>query len=741
MPYEILMSSQAQFHHPKWFPAYSNFENVYHYDGSYGQSTTYDGTTIEKGCINYQVQTANERLQAVSLMIEMSSATEQDCNLKLYSINSLTATCWTSGTLLNTKTVKIHSGLNYFDLSDWNRVFNAGDYFSIYFENLGSAQIKMVLDQDVARVVATYSTTYTHRLHYYYKRQDKTNWSSNDGYMIRMKAYTNNKYDFIMNADGGHFSDNQETKTQAMYLTDKINIDTLERPQKTNKYFDGWYTLKPGDVREPVSGIYEVKDRANITIKASWSDLESYKAIFSVDGSTGAHPNASDVTNIPAVQTIYVNEKIATPTVAPIAPGYEFIAWYKEPQCTNLWNFDIDLITQETTLYAKWRAITYKLYFNLNGIHATTPSEITKTYGTNVTLPRPTNVQVGKKFVAWYRESGLTNRYTGEYDIATVEGDDKTLYAKWEDGYEQHRIYFYPNGGKGSMDPQVVNEGVEIQLNKNQFTKTGYGFYRWSASNGAFYNDEDKISNVTTDLYLTANWERNTGGGGNGGGGGGGGMKLDDNKQKSPNDQIKAEANQTVKKEIETLALARGVTLDAIANKPIVQQFISMETTALEYKKIVENILTQYNQTDSAKKDVFTPANQTAQKAKRSGTKLTNYEFVKNQATGKTQLIDKASNKPVTNCWQEVELQDKTTKWYKADAQGNLETGIVVDGNKIYLLEETNPNNLGAMVVGNYSIGLLSLEFKADGSLSTMNYNEILLPQILNMIVTAAIVS
>lgn len=741
VPYEILMDGQAEFHHLRWFPAYSQFENVYHYDSSYGQLVTSDETTIEKGCINYQVKKDNERLQAVSLMIEMGSATEQDCNLKLYSINSLTAMCLNQGTLLNTKTVKIHGGLNYFDVSDWGRVFNAGDCFSIMFENLGNVQIRLLMDQDVSKVVATYSTKYNHRLYYYYKRQDKDNWLSNEGYMIRMKVYTNNRYDLTMDADGGQFSNSQGTKTQAIYLTDKVNIDNLEKPQKTNKYFNGWYITKTGGQREAIFGTYQVKERADLTIKASWSDMEYYKAIFNVDGTTGVHPNLADVTSIPETQNILINNKVATPTIVPIAPGYVFEAWYKEPQCIKAWDFNTDFITQETILYAKWRAITYNINFDLKGIQATTPSSITKIYGINVTLPKPTNIQVGKKFVAWYRESSLLNRYTGEYDLATIDGDNKTLYAKWEDGYEQHTIYFSSNGGKGYMEPQVVNEGVEIELKANEFTKQGYGFYRWSSSDGGYLNNKAKISSVTTDLHLTANWQKNTGGGGNGGGSGGGSVNLDNNKQNTAQDPVRSEANKIVKKEIEDFALARGVTLEVIANKPIVQQFIAMETTALEYKKTVESILIQYNQMEGAKKDVFTPANQTAQKAKRAETKLTNYEFTKNQATGKMQLIDKTSNKAVTNCWQEVELQDKTTKWYKIDAQGNLETGIIVDGNKIYLLEEMNQNNYGAMIVGNYNIGLLSLQFNQDGALNTMNYNEILLPQVLNMVIATAMVS
>ena len=53
----------------------------------------------------------------------------------------------------------------------------------------------------------------------------------------------------------------------------------------------------------------------------------------------------------------------------PIKQGYEFIGWYKEPECINEWNFDNDIVPakiynsdneyqyQETILYAKWENI------------------------------------------------------------------------------------------------------------------------------------------------------------------------------------------------------------------------------------------------------------------------------------------------------------------------------------------------------------------------------------------------
>ena len=65
-------------------------------------------------------------------------------------------------------------------------------------------------------------------------------------------------------------------------------------------------------------------------------------------------------------------EKASYITIIPPAPernGYEFGGWYKEAECINLWDYDVDAlplvqydenkeeIFQETVLYAKWNLI------------------------------------------------------------------------------------------------------------------------------------------------------------------------------------------------------------------------------------------------------------------------------------------------------------------------------------------------------------------------------------------------
>lgn len=70
------------------------------------------------------------------------------------------------------------------------------------------------------------------------------------------------------------------------------------------------------------------------------------------------------------ISTIAVlpNSKIMEPT-APYRLGYIFNGWYKEAECINLWNFDSDIVSANTTLYAKWVSNGINIYdINKDGV-------------------------------------------------------------------------------------------------------------------------------------------------------------------------------------------------------------------------------------------------------------------------------------------------------------------------------------------------------------------------------------
>ena len=73
-----------------------------------------------------------------------------------------------------------------------------------------------------------------------------------------------------------------------------------------------------------------------------------------------------------------------------------------------------------------------------------------------------------------------------------------------------HTIHFYPNGGSGTMDDQIVNEFEPTALNGNDFTKSGFVFDGWNSSvdgMGDYYADEATVT-LLDDLTLFAQWNQ-----------------------------------------------------------------------------------------------------------------------------------------------------------------------------------------------------------------------------------------
>ena len=89
-----------------------------------------------------------------------------------------------------------------------------------------------------------------------------------------------------------------------------------------------------------VSG--NIKPDGTLVLKLYYDRL-TFTVSFESNGGTAV----SQITNV------RYDAKITKPT-DPVKAGFSFAGWYKESGLTNLWDFDTDTVTEDTTLYAKW---------------------------------------------------------------------------------------------------------------------------------------------------------------------------------------------------------------------------------------------------------------------------------------------------------------------------------------------------------------------------------------------------
>ena len=127
-----------------------------------------------------------------------------------------------------------------------------------------------------------------------------------------------------------------------------------------------------------------------------------------------------------ASQAVYAGEKIVKPA-NPTKEKEYFVDWYKEAECTNVWDFENETVSQDITLYAKWTSIAYTVTFETNGGSAIEAQLVPE--GTFATKPETVPTKEGNLFEGWYTEQTMTNLF----DFYTPITKDITLYAKWMD--------------------------------------------------------------------------------------------------------------------------------------------------------------------------------------------------------------------------------------------------------------------------------------------------------------------
>jgi len=256
-------------------------------------------------------------------------------------------------------------------------------------------------------------------------------------------------------------------------------------PERTGYNFGGWFTdnntfLKPWNFASSIV-------TQDTTLYAKWV-IKTYTVTF-----------AGEEINI-AQQTVIHGGKATQPDT-PERTGYTFMGWFTDNGTfTNLWNFASNVITQDTTLYAKWQIKTYTVTFAGEEINITPQ---TVNHGGKATQP-DTPERTGYDFIGWFSDNGtFTNLWNFANNVIT---QDTTLYAKWSTN--AHFVSFA--GEEINIAPQPVEHGSHATQPAIP-ERTGYNFGGWFIDNGTFESEWDFENDIVTqDTTLYAKWQIKT---------------------------------------------------------------------------------------------------------------------------------------------------------------------------------------------------------------------------------------
>jgi formylglycine-generating enzyme required for sulfatase activity len=260
---------------------------------------------------------------------------------------------------------------------------------------------------------------------------------------------------------------------------------------QTGNGFGGWYTV------DRTGGTWDDNEKwnftmlvtKNMTLYARW-DIDHYTVTFDPKEGIPA----------PADQKIaYEGNAIMPPPMSKFKDDvdYGFGGWYKDAGCTdgNEWDFSVNTVTDNITLYAKW-VIPLKFYtvtFNANspepGLDSPLPQTIVE--GGKVVEPLGITMRLpGFSFRGWYTEDGVP----WDFWAGTVD-NNMTLHAEWSIIYytvvfnmadipvfaSQDVMY---GGGDQNPENQSIAYGEKVTeplgiTRDDMATENGYGFDGW----------------------------------------------------------------------------------------------------------------------------------------------------------------------------------------------------------------------------------------------------------------------
>lgn len=297
------------------------------------------------------------------------------------------------------------------------------------------------------------------------------------------------EYKVSFNLDGGTGSTATATTTNNGKLT-------ITNPTKDNCTFAGWYDASDSE-KKIVSTAVEGSDSTTsvtltkpITLKAKWSATVTY--------------NTSGGTEV-ANETVVCGEKITTlPEVT--KDNYIFGGWYKDAKLTQQFDKDRDVITENTTLYAKW-----KVELVVNGVSKGYYDE--NSVINIADLSRPS--REGCEFEGWYTDSALLNRVTGETITLVAK---TTLYPKYVCSIELNgNGGTFSDGTSSSTKVIKVDYNGKIQESDLTVTRTVSGeggssasleFGGWYSTSGFESGTEvTKDTIITKGMTLYARWQ------------------------------------------------------------------------------------------------------------------------------------------------------------------------------------------------------------------------------------------
>ncbi len=276
----------------------------------------------------------------------------------------------------------------------------------------------------------------------------------------------------------------------------KISKPTQNQTPTKNKYeFLGWFdSLESTDAFD-----FNTVITGDMILYAKWEKVY-FDIIFNYNG---GKVGSDEYLLSEGKKGDFISEP--TGTSVPVLEDYELTGWYKESTCENKWDFSIDKITRETTLYAGWRRNVFYVTLNYNGAVFNGNSQRVVKVKENTKMEEPLDEKAdnyknfnksGYIFVYWYLDDENV-AFTFPADITA----DIELKACWK---EAITIGLRNDNDNVSY---LLLKGTTVAEFKNIYKpkKTGTTFLGWYKDSGLKYELVDNVV-LENNQIIFAKW-------------------------------------------------------------------------------------------------------------------------------------------------------------------------------------------------------------------------------------------
>ena len=266
-------------------------------------------------------------------------------------------------------------------------------------------------------------------------------WSTPNSYTVT--------YSLNDGTPAGHPATNPNTVTSYTVLDPNV---TLAPATRTGYDFEGWYD-NAALSGTPIAG-FPTSDAANKHYYAKWSAAKNYTVQWNLNDSAPAgHP-----ANNPNTVTSYTVTDADVAIQPATRTGYDFLGWYDNASFTGTPVTNLHTMDAENKQYfAKWSpAKSYTVQWNLNdNTPAGHPANNPNTVASYTVLDADVTIQpatrTGYTFLGWYDNAALTG--TPVTSLRTMDAENKTYYAKWDNTPNSYPIHYVLNDGTPAGHP------------------------------------------------------------------------------------------------------------------------------------------------------------------------------------------------------------------------------------------------------------------------------------------------